>query len=112
MTIFESWDIVVVRFPFIDAPSAKPRPTLVLSGRAFNERNAHTIVAMITRATRALWPDDHAIADLPATGLKVPSVVRWKLFTLDNHMLHRRIGNLAPDDAARCREALARILAG
>ena len=36
MTIYERFDVVVVPFPFVDSPTTKPRPALVLSTRAFN----------------------------------------------------------------------------
>jgi hypothetical protein len=38
--------------------------------------------------------------------------VRWKLFTLDNRALQRRIGHLGERDALGCRVALAGILDG
>ncbi len=45
---------------------------------------------------------------LDATGLPVPSVVRMKLFTLDDRLIERRAGALGPDDVSAVRAALAR----
>jgi mRNA interferase MazF len=104
--ICERFDVVVVLFPFVDAARTKPRPALVLSGRAFNRANRHTVLAMITRATHTTWPGDRAIASLPPTGLRDPSVVRFKVFTLDNRILQRRIGQLGENDARSCAAAL------
>jgi len=106
--ICEPYATVVVPFPFTDLAVAKKRPALVLSARAFNESNAHTLLAMITTAARSHWPSDHAIEDLPAAGLRVPCVVRLKLFTLENSLLERRIGSLADRD----RQAVAGRLGG
>ena len=92
--ICERFDVVVVPFPFVDAVRSKPRPALVLSGREFNRANQHTVLAMITRATHTKWPSDHALKELQPTGLRDPSVVRFKIFTLDNRILQRRIGRL------------------
>ena len=111
-TIFEQFEMAVVPFPFVDAPRTKPRPALILSVRAFNKQNGHTLLAMITTAGRTRWPSDYALQDLRPTGLQVACVVRWKLFTLDNRALQRRIGNLGEPDALGCRAALARILDG
>jgi mRNA interferase MazF len=65
---------------------------------------------MITTAAHTRWPSDYAIRDLQPTGLKVACVVRWKLFTLDNRALDRRIGRLGEPDTQGCRDALAGIL--
>jgi mRNA-degrading endonuclease toxin of MazEF toxin-antitoxin module len=112
MTIFEHFDVVVVPFPFVDAPISKPRPALVLSRRRFNDANGHTVLAMITRATHTRWPSDHPLRDLAAAGLKHASVVRWKLFTLHNGIVLRGIGRLGEADARDCRAAMAAIFAG
>jgi mRNA interferase MazF len=76
----------------------------------FNRANGHTVLAMITRATHTQWPGDQAIEDLRPTGLRDPSVVRFKVFTLDNRVLQRRIGRLGDDDAGGCAAALDTIL--
>lgn len=104
--ICERFAVVVVPFPFVDYAATKPRPALVLSNAAFNRANEHSVLAMITRATHTQWPSDHAIGDLRPTGLRDPSVVRFKVFTLDNRILQRRIGQLGADDARGCAAAL------
>ena len=108
--ICERFDVVVVPFPFVDAARTKPRPALVLSNTAFNGANRHTVLAMITRAAHTQWPSDHAIEDLRPTGLREASVVRFKVFTLDNRILQRRIGKLGDDDARGCAAALDTIV--
>lgn len=108
--IFERFDVVVVPFPFVDSPKRRPRPALVLSSAAFGHANGHSILAMITRGIATRWPSDRPIGDLAATGLRHPSVVRWKLFTLDHRVITRRIGSLAASDAEACGAALAGVL--
>jgi mRNA interferase MazF len=107
--ICERFGVVVVPFPFVDAARTKPRPALVLSNTAFNRANRHTVLAMITRATHTQWPSDQTIEDLRPTGLREPSVVRFKVFTLDNRILQRRIGQLGDDDARNAAAALDTI---
>jgi mRNA interferase MazF len=109
-TTFEQFEIAVVPFPFVDAPRAKARPALVLSIRTFNRQNGHTLLAMITTAEHTRWPSDYPIRDLRPTGLRVDCVVRWKVFTLDNRALQRRIGRLGERDTQGCRAAFADIL--
>jgi mRNA-degrading endonuclease toxin of MazEF toxin-antitoxin module len=108
--IFERFDVVVVAFPFVASTERKPRPALVLSTSAFNHDNHHSLLAMITRAAHTGWPSDHAIRDLSSAGLRHASVVRWKLFTLDNRIISRRIGRLESEDRDACAGSLAAIL--
>ena len=98
----EPWQVVVVPFPFTDRATIKRRPALVLSAKAFN-RHGHSVLAMVTSASHRPWPGDTALLDLTAAGLKTPSLVRLKLFTLDNRFITRRLGVLA----ARDRRAVA-----
>jgi mRNA interferase MazF len=65
---------------------------------------------MITPAGHTRWPNDYRIHDLRPTGLRVDWVGRWKLFTLDNRALQRRIGCLGERDRHGCRAALVDIL--
>ena len=57
---------------------------------------------MITTSTRSEWPGDVPILDQDASGLPAPSVVRWKLFTLDASLVLRRAGALSKRDRAAC----------
>ena len=103
-------DVVVVPFPFVDRPASKRRPSVVLSQRAFNQANGHSICAMITTAARTRWPSDVAISDLASAGLPRPCVVRWKLFTLPNHLIERKAGSLGNADRAAVASAVQSVL--
>ena len=94
--ICEAWDIIAVPFPFTDRAAHKRRPALVLSSRTFNQ-HGHTLLAMIASSSFP-WPGGRSIKDLVSAGLSTPCVVRLKLFTLDNRLMIRRIGHLAPED--------------
>jgi mRNA-degrading endonuclease toxin of MazEF toxin-antitoxin module len=93
-------DVIVVPFPFVDIPATKRRPSIILSDRTFNEANGHSICAMVTTAARTRWPSDVAISDLASAGLPRVCVVRWKLFTLPNHLIERKAGMLGRADRA------------
>jgi len=96
-------DVVIVPFPFTDRDASKRRPALVCSGEDFNRKSRHVVLAMITSAAHSSWPEDVPIADLEAAGLPAPSVVRWKLFTLDASLVLERAGALGRRDRATCR---------
>lgn len=108
MFVSDAGDITIVPFPFTDMAVAKPRPALALSGRAANEACGNTVFAMITTAAKSHWPQDVALKDADAAGLTAASVVRIKLFTLDNRLVSRKIGALS----ARDRQAVRRMLKG
>jgi mRNA interferase MazF len=104
-------DIVIVPFPFTDLARAKTRPALVLSTISANQACGQTILAMITTAKNSQWPTDMPLTDLAVCGLTTPSVVRFKLFTLDNRLISRRIGRLGDKDSRTAHRGLRGILA-
>ena len=107
---FDRWDVVVVPFPFTDRPVRRRRPAVVVSQRGpLGAVVGHSVLAMITSAGHVSWPLDVPVRDLAAAGLPAPSVVRLKLFTLDDRLVERAAGALAPEDAADVSQALTRL---
>lgn len=96
--ICEHWDVVSVPFPFMERPAVKRRPALVLSTREFNQENDHSVMAMITAAMLDRWPSDYLLQQFLQAGLKHACYVRWKVFTLPNSMIAKRMGALADED--------------
>lgn len=95
--IYKSFDIVIVPFPFIDSLQTKMRPALVVSDHEFNKEGS-AILAMITSATHNPRAHDHTIVDLISTKLPSASLIRLKLFTLDNRLIKKKIGCLGKID--------------
>ena len=110
MTI-DAFDIVVVPFPFTDKSTSKRRPALILSdAQAFNLQVGQAVMAMITSAKNSDWPLDIDIQDLDSAGLPAPSMIRMKLFTLDEKLIIRKAGQLAKPDQKKVIEALRLLL--
>ena len=107
---FELFDVVVVPFPFTDSRTVKRRPALIISSTGFNRAHQQSILAMITSAGSD-WPSDVVIQDWREAGLLVPCKVRFKLFTLDDTLIVRRLGTLVNRDGEAVRKALAHVLA-
>jgi mRNA interferase MazF len=103
--IFDRYDVVALPHPLADAQPTGRRPAVVLSTRNFNISQGHTLCAMITSSVGG-WSSDVPIVDLQAAGLPVPSVVRLKLFVVENAKPERRLGELARKDARALRSAL------
>ena len=110
---FEQWDVVVVPFPFSDGPARRRRPALVLSRPdALGNVIGHSVLAMITSAGHRRWPLDVPLADLSAAGLPAASVVRFKIFTLDDRLIERKVGALRPPDVGAVQGVLGRLFGG
>lgn len=108
---FETFDVVVVPFPFTDRTTTKRRPALVLSdAKAFNKQVGQSVLAMITSTRNSNWPLDVEIENLDSAGLPSASVVRMKLFTLDDQLVIRKAGALAENDRKSVSTTLRRLL--
>jgi mRNA interferase MazF len=108
--IYKAFDVVVVPFPFTDSSQTKRRPALVLSKHTnFGNKIGHSVLAMITSQKNAPWPLDCEITDKEQSGLAAPSVVRMKLFTLDNRFILKRIGRLSDSDQKKVKQNLSHI---
>lgn len=105
--IYKHFDVVVVPFPFTDSAQTKRRPALVLSqSKNFNSKIEHSVLAMITSQKNEPWPLDCPIKDKKQSGLTAPSVIRMKLFTLDNRFIIRKIGHLSNEDQNHVKQSL------
>ena len=111
MAIYNQFDVVVVPFPFTDSGQTKRKPALIISNpNEFDNRIQRSVMAMITTSTHSPWPLDIPIADLSPTGLNTESIVRMKLFTLDQALIVRKIGTLSFSDQTIARNALKQLM--
>ncbi len=109
--ICDAGDVAVVPFPFSDMAVAKARPAVVISSAPLNARLGETLLAMITTAAAGERAGDTRLIDMAEAGLKTSCVVRLKLFTLDNRLIARRIGQLSHRDRTRAAEAVRNLVA-
>ena len=70
-------------------------------------------MAMITsvKEGKEVWPADIIIEDLERAGLPVPSMIRFKIFTLDHRLVLDTLGYLSEKDSLLVKEQLKHILA-
>ncbi len=109
--ICERYDVAVIPFPFAEIPVLKRRPAIVVSGSAFNVANNWSTVAMITSSTVKDWPSDVSIQDLESAGLKVNCRIRWRLTTVPNDLIVRKLGKLGGLDKLACERQFANLIA-
>ena len=110
--IFDRFETAIVPFPFAEQPIMKRRPVVVLSSRNFNTANGATLVGMITTAKATAWPSDLTLRDLEIAGLNVTCIIRWRVTTVPNELLLRRLGQLGAVDRLACERGLAEMLVG
>ncbi len=67
-------------------------------------------MAMITTASHSAWPLDVKITDLGDAGLKSPSIIRMKLFTIDHALIQKYIGHLSLQDQKAVKSTLQSLL--
>lgn len=107
---YNAFDVVVVPFPFTDSTTSKRRPALILSaGETFNQPVGQAVMAMITSAKNSDWPLDVEIQNLDAAGLPSASIIRMKLFTLDERLIVRKAGTLESRDQAKVIKTLRQL---
>ena len=104
--ICSPFDVVDVPFPFSEVPRSKRRKALVLSDPVFNQKNASSLLMMITSATRSTWHLDVSLEQWSQAGLRKPCLARMKLFTLDNGLILGTVGRLTEEDQRRVTQAL------
>jgi mRNA interferase MazF len=111
--IYKPFDIVVVPFPFVDSSATKKRPALVLSSfDQFGRHIHHSVMAMITSSQHNSWPLDVSIENLAVAGLKAPSIIRMKLFTIDHRFILKKCGCLGTKDQDACAASLEKLFKG
>ncbi|MDQ3696705.1 MAG: type II toxin-antitoxin system PemK/MazF family toxin [Gemmatimonadota bacterium] len=109
--LYDSYDVVVVPFPYADRLAEKRRPALVVSSQALSSFRLMW-VAMITSAANDPWSCDVPIGDLEQAGLPAPSVVRpAKIACIDPTRVLRRAGTLEPTAARKVDNQLRAFLA-
>jgi mRNA interferase MazF len=107
----QSWDVVVVPFPYSERLAEKRRPALIVSDEMLH-REGYLWLAMITGAGKAARTGDLLIHDLASAGLPGASMVRTsKLATVEPERILRRIGSLANRERPAIRSAIGDFLA-
>ena len=110
MATYKPFDVVVVPFPFTDRSSNKRRPALVLSSSEYQKKTGNLILCMITTATHSNWFNDVPLKEWERAGLPHASLVRAKLFTLDERLILRSLGKLTKIDKQAVVRSLQSII--
>jgi len=108
--IYNKFDLITVPFPFTDRDKSKLRPALVISNAEYQEVNNHIVLLMVTSAKHSTWKYDIPITGLEESGLKAASVIRFKMFSVDERIIVKKIGVLSLIDSEKVEEAIRNLL--
>lgn len=96
--IYNSWDIVLVPFPFTDLSTSKKRPALIISPANYN-KGFDVIIMFVTSNVSAFGRSgDYKLKRWKEAGLPKPSMTRMKLATIDKSIIIRKIAKLTDTD--------------
>jgi mRNA interferase MazF len=105
-------DIILVPFPFTDLSGRKRRPGLVVSADSYNTRQHDLVVAQVSSVIATPLPaDEYVIKGWENAGLLYPSVVRPKLFTLEDSLVLGTLGRLSATEMSQVDQRLRVVLA-
>ena len=103
MPSYSKNEVILVRYPFSDASSAKIRPAVVASA-------AHTsrdlFIVPLTSRTASLLKGEFVLADWRTAGLNVESAVKRGLYTIHDRLVIKSIGELSLADSEQLKRAL------
>jgi len=108
--IYNQFDIVLVPFPFTDKKISKKRPAMVLSNKSYQTKTNHLILAMITSAKNSRWANDFEIKEIESTGLKTDCVIRYKIFSIDERIILKKIGVISENEQKPVKENLLKLI--
>ena len=105
-------DVILVPFPFSDQSGHKKRPGVVVSADAHIRAQNDLIVAQISsQVSNPVPPDEYEIVDWHGTaGLLFRSVVRPKLFTLEDSIVLRSLGYIPVAEMQQIDQRLRMVL--
>ena len=90
----QTWDIVLVPFPFTNLETTKKRPALIISPNDYN-KGPDLIILFITSNLQAYGRmGDTVIQHWKESGLPKPLMIRMKFATIERSMIIKKIGTL------------------
>ena len=109
-----TWDVVILRFPFADGTGAKQRPALVVSKNEDHNSGEDALFLLITSNVErkafydVLIPSNHP--EFSWTGLVKDSCIRVdKVIHLRKSIVCRVLGNLGPQLKQAVREKIHKL---
>jgi mRNA interferase MazF len=110
-----TWDVILLRFPFGDGTDVKKRPAVVISKNEYHNSGQDGLFLLVTsnldRSAHYDVPIPVSHPEYRFTGLRVASCIRVdKIMNLSNTLVVRTLGNLGEGLKREVREKLAELI--
>ena len=94
----DTWDIILVPFPFTNLRTLKKRPALVISPEIYNSGGDRVILFITSNIHTHAKSGDYFIENWKESGLPKPSMTRMKFATISESIIIKKIGTLDNND--------------
>ncbi len=91
-------DVVLVRYPFTDLSRAKVRPAVIINT---SHPSVDVLIVPLTSKVASLLPGEFILTDWAQAGLNVPTAVKRGIYTVQETLIIRRVGQITLDDCDR-----------
>ncbi len=109
--LWNKYDILVVKFPFVGSKTYKARPAVVISSDFYHANNRGTIIVLaISSQIATKLPFEIEISYWKEAGLLKPSIFKSNIITISNDQVIRKLGRLHEHDIKNLNLLLDRIL--
>lgn len=107
---YDFGDVVLVPFPFTNQVGIKKRPAVVVSGRAYNDRQRDVVLMAITSQVQpTLGFAEAMVNEWNAAGLFKLSVFKPVFTTIEKALIVRSMGALTSTDVAALRALMSKV---
>lgn len=103
MPSYSKYDVILVRYPFSDLSSAKVRPAVVVSSR---HPSQDIFITPLTSKTKSLLAGEFILSQWAKAGLNIASAVKRGIYTVQQDLVIKSIGQLDESDADQLEKSL------
>lgn len=111
MTSFDFGDILLVPFLFTNQIGRKQRPAVVISNKTYNQARPDIILIAITSQVKTIPGfGETLINDWQNAGLLKPSVIKPVIFTIEQMLVKRTLGQITEKDQESLKKSINGII--
>lgn len=96
-------EVILVRYPFSNLANTKVRPAIVVNAAHASQ---DVIIVPLTSRITGLLAGEFVLQHWQQAGLNVPSAVKRGLYTIEETLIVKTVGQLAPDDVQTLEQSL------
>ena len=87
--------VILVRYPFSDLSAIKVRPAVIVSSDSSSQ---DYLIVPLTSRINSLFPGEFILTDWQTARLNVPTAVKRGIYTVEQSLIIKLIGELSTED--------------